>query len=75
MQPVARFPFEVTAVHAVIGIEMPDDPKNRSWRPIADAGKQAMARVSELFGPLPSSYLLGDRATSQKPVTHRQLEP
>jgi hypothetical protein len=25
MQPVTRFPFEVTAVHAVIGFEMPDD--------------------------------------------------
>jgi MioC protein len=52
-----------------------DQPKNRSWRPLADAGKQAMARVSELFWQLRSSYLLGDRATSKKPVTHRQLEP
>jgi len=25
MQPVTRLPFEVTAVHAVIGFEMPDD--------------------------------------------------
>jgi hypothetical protein len=49
------------------------DPKNRSWRPLADAGKQAMARVSELFGPLRSSYLLGDRATSKNPLRTANL--
>jgi len=64
-------PVPVEALVAELAIEALDvatahKPKNRSWRPLADAGKQAMARVSELFGQLRSSYLLGDRAASKK---------
>jgi hypothetical protein len=44
------------------------NPKTAVGNPLANVGKQAMARVSELFGQPRSSYLLGDRATSKNPL-------
>ena len=60
MQPVTRLPFEVAAVHAVIGFEMPDDGLDGLTPP-----QQPSLLLADPLGlaetPCPSTVCSGER--------------